>query len=183
MLERLSVFILAALMMGILYTVFVHDFTFELRDEKAEDTPDFIFKDIVVSHFNDGKLELEVSTNRAVIYRDSQELVMDGAQGVSTFDQDHFIRFNSNQGILNLMSQSLLLNEAYLVYASLDDYLWVYSKELTWNTVDNYIQSSQESFLHNKTMRIRSRFFHYDVNQHVLELNKNPTIEVNINES
>ena len=180
MLEKLSIYILAFLMVVIIYTTFFYDFTFSKRLEKADHTPDFVFQNVVVSHYNEGLLELQVSTNRAVIYRGSQEVIMEDAKGVSYTNNNGLICFNSLEGRFNLQSNNLVLKEAYMVFNQSDDYIWVYSKELFWDSLKKNIYSNADSTIHNKMFFVDTDYFLFDFMKQKISLRETPKIKIGV---
>ena len=178
MLERLSIYILGGLMLGIIYTVFFYDFMIEFGESKPENTPDFMFKDVVISHFDNGILELEVSSNRAYIYKESQEIILDNSQGVSYLDESRFMRFNSSKGRYDLSNQKLYLDSAYMVYVQKDDFLWIYAKSLFWDPVKQQVFSDKLSTIQTDVFYISTQYLLYDVGLNRIYLHNYPNLSI-----
>ena len=180
MLSKLSVYILSFFLLLILYMVFFYDITYETRPLKDTSLPDFEFENVVISHFNDGELEFEVSANRALIYKDSNLLQLDTFSGVRGVTHNHFIRFVANSGGFNLLSSELTLNDSYLIFNYFFDYTWMYSKKMVWNSLTKQLYSTSNTTVDHQNYVIKTTNMRYDVDRAKLYLNDYPNINIRL---
>ena len=159
---RFSAYVIVFLFLLIVYTLFFKDFMYQSFINKPADIPDFIFYDITISHFNDGVLAMEVSTNRAVIYQGDSDVLLDQTNGVSFFENS-FLRFNADTSQMNLKTGAIQLSNAYLVYAQGDDFYWFDSKEIMWSADKNIVFSDSITQILNSKFRIMADSLKWDM--------------------
>ena len=133
------------------------------------------FSDIKISHFFDGHLELEVTSNRALIYNDRNEIILDTTHGVSYFD-DAFLRFNSKKSVFNLESNELRLIQSYLVYSNHDQFYWMNSEDILWNSLKNEVVSNTKTFIYHDQFNIETNYFLMNMITETILLDKRPLI-------
>ena len=74
----------------IFYVVFFVDIDLTQWAPKEDDVPDFKFENVIISHVNNGVVEMELNASSATIYRDSNKVHLKKAKGVFYFGAGDF---------------------------------------------------------------------------------------------
>ena len=162
----------------IIYTLFFKDFVFLTTHNKPEKIPDFVFHDITISHFTNGNLEMSVSANVALIYQGDSRVFLEDPDGVSYFNNS-FFRFNADSGEMNLDSGAIDLENAYLVYSLNKILYWFDSKLVSWDPLNQLIESNMQTNIRSDNFYIKSDSMAWYAQTQELKFENYPKIYLN----
>ena len=151
--------VLLLLIFGVL---FLFDFDSVFNKAAYRDRPDFVFENIVVSHFNDGVLEAEVKAHHASIDKDSNEIVLRDSKGSFYFEDKSFLTFNATNTNYDLQTRRWQFDLPYMVYVKQKKPLiWFDSKKILVGSDYTTIYSDQLSHFYKNNMSMTTHDFKF----------------------
>lgn len=179
MLNKLSSIFFVVLLASFIYIVFFYELSFNFNQQK-QDQPDFVFENIVVSHFNDEKLESEFKSDKAQIYRRDNKIYLYETQGAFFLDSINKIRFNSSNLIYDLDTSSIHLKNPYLVYFGDHSPVWLSSSELNYSVNDQIIRSASLTNFYFMDGFVESNNLMFNLTERKVFLDDNPIFNLNL---
>lgn len=179
MLNKLSTFLFLALLMGIVYIIFFYDIKLGLN-ETISDEPDFVFENIVISHFYDEKLESEFKSSKAKIYRKDNKIYLLETQGAFFLDNTTSIRFNSSNLTYDLDKSSIDMKSPYLVYLSNVAPVWLTSQDLSYSVNQKLISSDSLTKIYFNEGLVESHKMSFDLNNQKVYLDEDPSFNLRL---
>jgi hypothetical protein len=158
----------------IFYVVFFVDIDLTQWAPKEDDVPDFKFENVIISHVNNGVVEMELNASSATIYRDSNKVHLKTAKGVFYFGAGDFFLLDSPSADYDMLTQAMQLEDASMAYLNQGTPLWVYSKWLQWNPEGQEIISETDSDLYFRDMKIKTRYLKLDLAENKMYLDDRP---------
>jgi LPS export ABC transporter protein LptC len=179
MLNKISTGLFFLILVTIIYFVFLYDIKFMNKDMDST-LPDFSFENIVVSHFNDGKLESEFISDKATIYRKSNQINLFETQGAFFLDELTTVRFNSSSMMYNLNKSNIYMEDPYLVYLSDKSPVWLHSEQLYYDLKKNSIHTDSLTTVYFDEGYIQSRKVLFNLNDYKVYLDESPMFHLRL---
>ena len=179
MLNKLSSILFLILLASIVYIVCFYDVAFNFRNNQTNQ-PDFIFENIVVSHFNDEKLESEFKSNKAQIYRQDNKIFLFETKGAFFLDDLNTIWFNSSNLTYDLDTFSIKMENPYLVYFGDNPPVWLSSRKLNYNVKDKIINSNSLTNLYFLDGFVESKEVVFNLSKYKILLEGHPRFDLKL---
>ena len=179
MLNKISTWLFFLILATIIYFVFFYDIKFMTKNIDS-DLPDFSFENIVVSHFNDGKLESEFKSDKATIYRNSNQINLFETQGAFFLDEINSVRFNSSSMSYNLTDFNIDMQDPYLVYLSDKSPVWLNSKKLNYDLKTNSIYTDSLTNVYFDEGYIKSNKVVFNLKDYKVYLEESPEFHLRL---
>lgn len=179
MLNKISTWLFFLILVTIVYFVFFYDIKF-INKQDVSDLPDFTFENIVVSHFNDGELESEFKSDKATIYRKSNEINLFETQGAFFLDKLNSVRFNSSSMTYYLDDFNIHMTNPHLVYLSEKSPVWMHSEQLFYDLKKNSIFTDNLTTVYFDEGYIQSRKVLFNLKEYKVYLEESPEFHLRL---
>ncbi|RAP31553.1 hypothetical protein DID78_00950 [Candidatus Marinamargulisbacteria bacterium SCGC AG-343-D04] len=180
MINKISVVVLGSILVVIFYVLFFFEVPIHFPKEKSGMVPDFMFENVRISHINDGVLEVEVEAENAVIYKGTQDVLLDKGKGTFFFSEGDYLKIDFPVGSYNLQRGAMDLNDAYMVYMRDVSPLWIYSEKIRCVFEDRFIESRSSSTIYYENIKIHSNFLAFNLDKNRVLLKDHASVNIEL---
>ena len=156
----------------IVILVFSYEPEYIAPEPLDENYPDFMFKDVKISHIDNGELILEMDAKEARIYKDHDSLELTQILGVAFVKEVPTLLFSAPEGNMALTSAKLNLNQSESVFLYDDQSMGLKTNTLLWNPINYLFHGKGNVEIYHKDFKLNAERFRFDIRTYTMTLDK-----------
>lgn len=180
MTNKFNFYVLFLLFGIIFYVVFFYAVDIYQPTPKSENTPDFSFENIRVSHIYNGNIEMEVYSEKAVIHKGTDLVSFEESHGTLFYEVGQSLLFEASSVNYDLESSSLMFAIPYFVNVTERLPVWFSSEKAYWNSRSQRVTLKGHSKIYYDSMVTEAGSLDFDMKDQMVYVTQKPYISIGL---